>query len=164
MLRRSRAIARTHPCREEAQPRHQAQQARPVGHSRRASSRKLIGRTSTPAPPATGPTLGQKGCSGKPPHHPSRSLHGYGLEARSTDATGNKVRVQPRSRGRSVVELYNTERPHSSLGYRTPATFAATLAATGEDAELFGGFASSPVAQAALYDVSPTAEALIAAG
>src|SRR5436853_3524397 len=53
---------------------------------------------------------------------------------------------------------YNTTRPHSSLGYRTPATFAAILAATGEDAELFGGFASSPVAQAAPYEVSPTAE------
>ena len=62
------------------------------------------------------------------------------------------------------VEDYNTERPHSSLGYRTPATFAATLAATDEDAALFGGSASSSVARAALYDVSPTAEALIAAG
>jgi transposase InsO family protein len=62
------------------------------------------------------------------------------------------------------VEDYNTERPHSSLGYRTPATFAATLAATGKDAALFGGSASSPVAQAAPYGVSPTAEAPIAAG
>nr|WP_312860749.1 integrase core domain-containing protein [Mesorhizobium sediminum] len=26
-----------------------------------------------------------------------------------------------RSRGRSVVELYNTERPHSTLGYKPPA-------------------------------------------
>jgi putative transposase len=59
---------------------------------------------------------------------------------------------------------YNTMRPHSSLGYRTPAAFAATLTATGEDAELFGGFASAPVAQAAPYEVSPTAEALIAGG
>jgi len=59
---------------------------------------------------------------------------------------------------------YNTTRPHSSLGYQPPATFAATLAATGEDAELFSGFASSPVAQAALYDISPTAEALTATG
>jgi putative transposase len=59
---------------------------------------------------------------------------------------------------------YNTTRPHSSLGYRTPVTFAATLTATGEDAALFDGSASSPVARAALYEVSPTAEALIAAG
>jgi hypothetical protein len=32
----------------------------------------------------------------------------------------------------------------------------AKLSATAEDAALFGGSASSPVAQAALYDVSPT--------
>jgi len=62
------------------------------------------------------------------------------------------------------VDDYNTARPHSSLGYRTPATFAMTLSATGEDAALFGGSASSPVAQAAPYGVSPTAEALIATG
>ena len=63
------------------------------------------------------------------------------------------------------VEDYNTERPHSSLGYRTPATFAATLSATGEAAALFGGSASSPVAQPAPYGVSPTAaQALIATG
>jgi putative transposase len=36
-----------------------------------------------------------------------------------------------------------TERPHSALGYQSPATFAATLAATGEDAALFRGTASS---------------------
>ena len=59
---------------------------------------------------------------------------------------------------------YNTTRPQSSLGYQPPATFAATLAATAEDAALFGGSATSPVAQAALYDVSPTAEALTATG
>jgi transposase InsO family protein len=62
------------------------------------------------------------------------------------------------------VEDYNTARPHSSLGYQTPATFAGTLAATGADASLDRGFASPPVAQAAPYGVSPTAEALIAAG
>jgi transposase InsO family protein len=62
------------------------------------------------------------------------------------------------------MEDYNTERPHSALGYQPPATFAATLAATGEVAALFSGSATSPVARAALYDVSPTAEALIAAG
>jgi hypothetical protein len=28
----------------------------------------------------------------------------------------------PRSRGRSVVVLYNTERRHQALGYRTPMT------------------------------------------
>src|SRR3954469_23018028 len=62
------------------------------------------------------------------------------------------------------AEDYNTTRPHSSLGYQTPAAFAAIIAATGYDATLFGGSASSPVARPAPYGVSPTAEALIAAG
>ncbi len=35
-------------------------------------------------------------------------------------ATDREARA-PRSRGRSVVVLYNTERPHSALGGQTPA-------------------------------------------
>jgi len=47
---------------------------------------------------------------------------------------------------------YNTERPHSALGYRTPAAFAATLvptstAATGRSAAVCGASAAQPVAQ-----------------
>ncbi|GGA81149.1 hypothetical protein GCM10011385_39270 [Nitratireductor aestuarii] len=60
--------------------------------------------------------------------------------------------------------MYNTARPHSSLGYQTPAAFAETLTATGSDASLDKGFASPPVAQPAPYGVTETAEALIAAG
>ena len=77
---------------------------------------------------------------------------------------GKEACAQNRSRGRSVVELYNTARPHSSLGYQTPAAFAGTLAATGSDAALIEGFASPPVAQPAPYGVTKTVEALIAAG
>ncbi len=62
------------------------------------------------------------------------------------------------------VEDYNIARPHSSLGYQTPAAFAETLTATGSDAALDEGFASPPVAQTAPYGVTQTAEALIAAG
>ncbi|WP_276200630.1 IS3 family transposase [Chelatococcus sp. XZ-Ab1] len=61
-------------------------------------------------------------------------------------------------------EDFNTARPHSSLGYQTPAAFAGTLAATGSNASLDKGFASPPVAQPAPYGVTQTAEALIAAG
>jgi hypothetical protein len=39
------------------------------------------------------------------------------------DATGKKARA-PRSRGRSVVALYNTVRPHSRIGWQTPAAYA----------------------------------------
>jgi len=59
---------------------------------------------------------------------------------------------------------FNTARPHSSLGYQTPAAFAGTLTATGSDASLDRGFASPPVAQPAPYGVTETAQALIAAG
>jgi transposase InsO family protein len=37
---------------------------------------------------------------------------------------------------------FNTARPHSSLGYQTPAVFAGNLAATASDASLDKGFAS----------------------
>jgi transposase InsO family protein len=59
---------------------------------------------------------------------------------------------------------FNTARPHSSLGYQTPAAFAGTLSATGSNTELIDGFASPPAAQPAPYGVTETAEALIAAG
>jgi putative transposase len=61
-------------------------------------------------------------------------------------------------------EDFNTARPHSSLGYQTPAAFAGALTATASDASLDKGFASPPVAQPAPYGVTETAEALIAAG
>lgn len=61
-------------------------------------------------------------------------------------------------------EDFNTARPHSSLGYQTPADFAEAIAATGSDAALFGGSASSPVAQPAPHGVTETVEALIATG
>lgn len=61
-------------------------------------------------------------------------------------------------------EDFNSARPHSSLGYQTPAAFAGTLAATGSDASLYEGFASPPVAQPAPYGVTETAEALISDG
>lgn len=47
------------------------------------------------------------------------------------------------------VADYNTRRPHSSLGYQTPADFAAKLAATGHHAALCDGSACRPVAQPA---------------
>ena len=59
---------------------------------------------------------------------------------------------------------FNTTRPHSSLGYQTPAAFAGALAATGSDAALIDGFASAPVAQPVPDSVTETAEAVIATG
>ena len=62
------------------------------------------------------------------------------------------------------VEDFNTARPHSSLGYQTPAAYAKVITATGSDAALIDGSAPPPVAQPAPYGVTQTAEALIAAG
>ena len=70
----------------------------------------------------------------------------------------------PRSAIAEWREDFNTARPHSSLGYQTPAAFAGTLTATASDALLNASFASPSVAQPAPYGVTETAEALIAAG
>ena len=61
------------------------------------------------------------------------------------------------------VADYNTARPHSSLGYKTPVAYADQLTATGHHAALHEGSARWPIAHTAPSGVS-TAEALIATG
>ena len=58
---------------------------------------------------------------------------------------------------------YNEARPHSALGYITPAAYAANLTATGDRLRNPDQLRRSPVAHPARYGVKP-AEALIAAG
>ena len=58
---------------------------------------------------------------------------------------------------------YNTARPHSSLGYQTPAAYAASLTATGARLRNPDQLRRSPVAHTAPKGVS-TAETLTAAG
>lgn len=62
------------------------------------------------------------------------------------------------------VQDFNTRRPHSSLGYLTPADFAKTITATGSGAPLSDGSAPMPVAPPAPYGVRKTEEALIVVG
>ncbi|WP_112415941.1 IS3 family transposase [Rhizobium miluonense] len=59
---------------------------------------------------------------------------------------------------------YNHFRPHSSLGYQTPADYAGTIAATGSNAAQDESFAFPPVAHPAPLGVFKTAGALVAAG
>ncbi len=55
-------------------------------------------------------------------------------------------------------------RPHSSLGYQTPADYAGTIAATGSNAAQDESFAFPPVAHTAPLGIFKTAEAPIAVG
>ena len=62
------------------------------------------------------------------------------------------------------VEDYNTGRPHSSLGYATPAAFAANLKKQGAASlRIAGGYATQPLASPA-HVGNNDAEALIATG
>jgi putative transposase len=62
------------------------------------------------------------------------------------------------------VEDFNTARPHSSLGYQTPAAYAEVITATGSDAALIDGSAPPPVAQPTPNGVTETVETLVATG
>lgn len=61
------------------------------------------------------------------------------------------------------IEDYNMKRPHSSLGYQTPAAYAETFAATGYPATPLRRSAGQPVAQPAQPGIQ-TPETLKAAG
>src|SRR6266850_4726608 len=82
-------------------------------------SREPPDRTSRPESPAIAQMPDQGGCIGKPLCQPSQPPHEYGPGIRPKDATDKEARA-PRSRGRSVVVLYNSRRPHSSLDGMTP--------------------------------------------
>src|SRR6266487_928106 len=83
------------------------------------------------------------------------------------DYTKDRITARDLDQARQIITAwvadYNTTRPHSSLGYRTPAAYADHLTATDHRAALHEGSARWPVAHTAPKGVS-TAEALIAAG
>src|SRR5260370_3099782 len=84
-------------------------------------SREPPDRTSRPESPAIAQLPDQRGCNGKPLRQPSQPPHEYGPGIRPKDATDKEART-PRSRGRSVVVLYNFERPHEALEQQVPAS------------------------------------------
>ncbi|RKD35503.1 hypothetical protein BJ928_14412, partial [Rhizobium sp. WW_1] len=106
-------------------PKHAGSRDRRAEPAGCASIHSWSGRTSMLGPQEVDQKKNQKGCSGK-----YASLwtapHGCERAARTRDATDTKAR-EPRSRGCCVVVLYNDHRPHSGLGWMTPAEFAQTI-------------------------------------
>jgi hypothetical protein len=150
----------------EASPRQTAPPCRQKGSSKASPGpRTRCGRTSTLGPPASDPCQTRSACNGKQHHRPCRSSHGCKRQGQTTDAIDTKAH-ESQSRGRSQTLLYNQVRPHSSLGYLTPAEFAAKLtvndaapaSATGRDAAVDGASAPRPVAAPSLQGHSKAQE------
>jgi hypothetical protein len=78
-------------------------------------------RISRPESPAIARMPDQRGYNGKPFCQPSQPPHEYGPGIRPKDATDKEARP-PRSRGRSVVVLYNEIRTHRSLDKDAPVS------------------------------------------
>src|SRR6202040_2896964 len=84
-----------------------------------ARPREPPGRTSRPESPAIARMPDRRGCNGKSLGPPSEPPHEYGPSIRPKDATDKEART-PRSRGRSVVVLYNEMRTHLSMAKDAP--------------------------------------------
>src|ERR1700676_472870 len=82
-------------------------------------SREPPDQTSRPESPAIAQMPDQRGCNGKSLGPPSEPPHEYRPGIPPKDATDKEART-PRSRGRSVVVLYNDIRTHRSLDKDAP--------------------------------------------
>ena len=115
MLCLNPAIAMVRPKRTShpaaALPRRSAPQCQHRVRRQHARPRRPPDRTSRPESPAIARMPDQRGCTGKPLCQPSRPPHEYRPGIRPKDATDKEARP-PRSRGRSVVVLYNETRTH----------------------------------------------------
>src|SRR4030081_3247285 len=80
----------------------------------------------------------QRGCNGKPLCPPSQPPHEYGPGIRPKDATDKEART-PRSRGRSVVVLYNGVRTHRSLNKDAPVSRSVQRAGVISSRAVLGG-------------------------
>ncbi len=126
---------------------------------------KPRGRTSRLESPASDPRQTRSACNGIKHHQPCRSSRARKRQCQTTDAIDTKA-LECQFRGCSQALLYNEVRPHSSLGYLTPAEFATKLkqnepapaSATGRDAARHGGFAPRPVATPSLKGQSSEQE------
>ena len=102
------------------------------------------------------------------PGRPMQNGYAESFNGRMRDELLNESLFFGLDHARSAIaewaDDYNNFRPHSSLGYQTPADYAGIIAATGSNAAQCGSFAFPPVATMTPTGVSKTAEALIAAG
>jgi putative transposase len=101
------------------------------------------------------------------PGRPMQNGYIESFNGRMRDELLNESLFLDLGQARQIIAVwiadYNTRRPHSSLGYKTPAAYADYLTATGHRAALRDGSARCPVAHTAPKGVSK-AEALIATG
>ena len=110
-------------------------------------------RTSMLGSPAIDPLPPHPARIGKRRHQACRSSRARRPVGPTTDDADRKPREE-RSCGCSQTSLYNELRPHSNLGYLTPAAFAARLReqdaaacqSTGRIAAVCGAYALHPVA------------------
>jgi putative transposase len=103
------------------------------------------------------------------PGKPWQNGVGESFNGKFRDECLNMECFLSRAEAKAIIEAwrrhYNEVRPHSSLGYLTPAAFAARLkndaapaSATGRDAARHGGFAPRPVATPSLKGQSSEQE------
>ena len=111
-----------------------------------------IDRTSRPEPQANGPHLSASGYSEKQCRPTCRSPRERRPEDQTTDAVDIEV-PETRFRGRSQAFLYNTIRPHASIGYTSSRTAEYQLVVGKRVWGRFGAACYRPTSMTAL--VSP---------
>ncbi len=106
---------------------------------------KPRGRTSRLESPASDPRQPRSACNGIKHHQPCRSSRARKRQCQTTDAIDTKA-LECQFRGCSQALLYNTVRPHSSIGWLTPADYAQQFSRQrGQGAALSTGSAPWPL-------------------
>ena len=101
------------------------------------------------------------------PGKPMQNGYSESFNGRMRDELLNETVFTSMAQARAVIAAwmadYNTTRPHSALGYQTPAAHAAKLKAMGRSSPPVPGSVSRPIAQPAPHGVT-LAETLLSAG
>ena len=101
------------------------------------------------------------------PGKPMQNGYAESFNGRMRDELLNETLFTSLNQARSIIAQwvldYNNDRPHSSLGYLTPAAHAAKLKAIGSGSTPLWGSAPEPIAQPAPHGVT-LAETLLGTG